>query len=95
MRVCAQKPGHEDAFFNNTCIVNAHSPEYASFQNGIGGPAYPVMHDNRVYTLDGSASESGKSIAYWQQQGVDLRTTVNMMPDDETIISMARDILGM
>ena len=27
MGVCAQKPGHEDAFFNNTCAIYADTPQ--------------------------------------------------------------------
>ena len=37
--VCAQKPGHTDAFYNNTCLINSAAPEYASFNPGIGGDA--------------------------------------------------------
>ena len=51
--------------------------------------------DNRVYTMDGKASESGKSIAEWQAQGHDLGTTVTTMPPDATLISVAKAILGM
>jgi hypothetical protein len=32
------------------------------------------MHDNRVFTADGKATEAGKSIAQWQAQGHDLGT---------------------
>merc|ERR1711977_709204 len=95
MGVCAQKPGHEDAFYNNTCIINGKSPNYASFGAGIGGPAYPIMHDNQVYTLDGKATESGKSIASWQAQGHDLGTVVGKIPSDDAIIQMGRDVLQM
>jgi hypothetical protein len=48
------------------CVINKNNPQYASFSNGIGGPAVPVMHDNRVYTVDGQAKESGKTVAQWQ-----------------------------
>jgi len=93
MGVCAQKPGHEDAFYNNTCIMFRNGGNYASFQSGIGGPAYPVMHDNRVYTQDGTATESGKSIASWQASGHDLGTTVAKIPDDDVIMELAREVL--
>lgn len=87
--------GHEDAFYNNTCIIARADPSYASFSPGIGGPAVPVMHDNRIYTLDGKASESGKPIEYWQSQGHDLRTTVEAISPDVKIIQMAKSVLGM
>eukprot|EP00040_Diaphanoeca_grandis_P029129 m.169705 g.169705 ORF g.169705 m.169705 type:complete len:918 (-) comp31584_c0_seq1:57-2810(-) len=95
MGVCAQLPGHEDAFYNNTCIINKASPQYAGFSAGIGGPAYPVMHDNKVLTLDGMATESGKSIAAWQNEGHDLGTTVGKLPSDDALITMARALLNM
>ena len=53
------------------------------------------MHDNRVYTLDGKATESGKSISSWQAQGHDLGTTVGVIPSDDAIIAMARGVLQM
>ena len=58
-------------------------------------PALPVMHDNRVYTPDGTASESGKSIAAWQAQGHDLGTTVQTTPTDAELIAMAKELLQM
>merc|ERR1712137_985785 len=93
MGVCAQKPGHEDAFYNNTCVSYKNNPMYAAFSKGIGGDAYPIMHDNRVYTLDGKATESAKEISWWQAQGVDVGTTVAKIPADEDIMKLARDIL--
>eukprot|EP00656_Telonema_subtile_P055484 TRINITY_DN8602_c0_g1_i3.p1 TRINITY_DN8602_c0_g1~~TRINITY_DN8602_c0_g1_i3.p1 ORF type:complete len:296 (-),score=85.39 TRINITY_DN8602_c0_g1_i3:241-1128(-) len=95
MGVCAQKPGHEDAFYNNTCISSASSPEYALFTPGIGGPAFPVMHDNRVYTKDGKASESLLPISSWQAKGHDLGTTVGTIPSDDAIVAMAKEVLLM
>jgi hypothetical protein len=53
------------------------------------------MHDNRVYTLDGKATESGKSIAAWQAQGHDLGTTVGTIPPDDAILTLARSLLQM
>lgn len=95
MGVCAQKPGHQDMFYNNTCISSRAGVDYAGFQQGIGGPALPVMHDNRVYTPDGTASESGKSIAAWQAEGHDLGTTVGKTPSDAELIAMAKELLNM
>lgn len=95
MGVCAQKPGHEDAFYNNTCIMTQAGGNYAGFQNGIGGTALPKMHDNRVFTPDGTAKEDGKTIESWQAKGHDLRTTVGKIPPDAEILAMARDVLQM
>ena len=74
---------------------------YASFpgstqsSGGVSRPAMPIMHDNRVFTPDGMAKEAGKTIKAWQAQGHDLGTKVEKMPDDETIINMARTVLKM
>ena len=93
MSVCAQKPGHEDAFYNNTCALVASSPTYANFQPGIGGDAYPTMHDNRVFTADGRAKEAGKTVAEWQAQGHDVGTRVAQLPSDDDLVAMARGLL--
>ena len=96
MAACAQKPGHEDAFYNNTCIL-PKSTNYASYFEGIGGEAYPKMHDNRVYTKDGTATEGPKqeTIAQVQKEGRDLGTTVFTLPSDDEVIAMARAVLGL
>lgn len=95
MCVCGQKPGHEDAFYNNTCMLNGGG-SYARFDPGVGGPALPVMHDNRVYAPAGAAvGEQRKTIAAWQAQGHDLGTAVATLPADAEVIAMARRVLGM
>ena len=96
MRACAQKPGHEDAFYNNTCIL-PESTDYASYSEGIGGEAYPDMHDNRVFTKDGTATEGPKkqTVAQVQKQGRDLGTTVSTLPSDDEVVAMARAMLGL
>ena len=91
----AQKPGHEDHFYNNTCVINKADPQYAGFSTGIGGPALPVMHDNRVYTVDGRAKERGLTVTAWQALGHDLGTTVARIPPDAQLIAVAKSILGM
>ena len=55
----------------------------------------PVMHDNRVYTVDGQALESGMTVAQWQEQGHDLGTKVGEIPSDAVLIATAKGILGM
>lgn len=95
MGVCGQKPGHEDYFYNNTCVLHKNNPDYAMFGAGVGGPALPVMYNNAVYTLDGKATENGKSIQTWQSQGHDLGTTVSVIPDDQYLLDLARSLLKM
>ena len=71
----------------------ASSPTYANFQPGIGGDAYPIMHDNRVFTANGEANEAGKTVAEWQAQGHDMGTTVAYLPADDELVAMARELL--
>jgi len=52
MSVCPQLPGHEDSFFNNTCVLFASNPAYASYDTKY---AHPIMHDNRVFTIGAQA----------------------------------------
>jgi hypothetical protein len=64
MGTCAQLEGHEDMFYNNTCIMTVLGESYANFQTGassggVAKPALPVMHDNRVFTPDGAFTASG------------------------------------
>jgi hypothetical protein len=92
-RAHSNRTGHTDAFFENTCVINAVSPQYAVFWGDT--TSAPVMHDNAVYTQDGKAGESGRSIAEWQAEGHDLGTTVGKIPGDEVLISVAKGILHM
>lgn len=99
MAVNAQKPGHVDEFYNNSCVlVDGTDPTYASFdsKSTLGPGAWPVMHDNRVYTVDGAAKESGyDSVVDAQKAGHDLGTTVAKLPSDSAIVKMARVLLGL
>ena len=95
-------PPHHHARFGNTisrfcnainrfCDSVSANPNYANFQ--VPTDALPIMHDNRVYTLDGRATENGKDVSEWQAQGHDLGTVVAPMLADEVIVQMARDLL--
>lgn len=100
MGICSQLPGHEDMFYNNTCILAEAGGSYASFSagansGGIAKPAMPIMHNNKVFTPDGTAKEAGKTIAAWQALGHDLGTVVAKTPSDDTMIAMARAVLKM
>ena len=98
MGVTPQKPGHTDAFYNNTCLLAASNPTYANFDTTgkYGKPAWPTMYENRVFTADGKAQESGyESIAAAQAAGHDIGSTVTVWPRDDEIVAMARALLGL
>ena len=85
---------------DNSCMMVEAGGTYANFaqganSGGVAKPAMPVMHDNRIFTPDGTAKEAGKTIKQWQAMGHDLGTTVEKLPSDEVVIQMARDVLKM
>ena len=97
--ICGQKKGHEDSFFNNTCIL-INGSNYAKFEeNEYGTNILPLMHDNSIYTSSGKATETGSvgqfNISTWQKKGHDLGTTVNTLPSNQEMIEMAKKVLGM
>ena len=100
MSVCGQLKGHEDAFYNNTCIL-LNGTNYATFdENAFGTNVFPIMHDNQVFTTTGEATEVGSGhqqlkVNQWQEHGHDLGTTVGKVPSNQDIVEMARDALGM
>ena len=82
--------GHEDSFEANRVVLTA---------SDVGSPQCDaprtVMSDNQYFTPDGNLTECGKSLANNQKaSGMDLRSTVATIPDDDTIIGWARDMLG-
>ena len=85
-----QSVGHEDSFFNNICIMNVDR-DYATWAQGDK----PIMHDNRVFSPEGKATENGHPIAFWQKEDHDLRTTAAKIPADNMVLAMAREVLGM
>ena len=48
----AQKPGHEDMFYNNTCISSRAAANYANFQSGIGGSVQIHAPSNHEHTVE-------------------------------------------
>ena len=54
----AQNPGHNDMFYNNTCIMTGNG-NYANFDGCEQARSLPIMHDNNVYTPAGTATECG------------------------------------
>lgn len=99
MSVCGQYKGHEDQFYNNTCIL-INGTNYATFhESEFEENIFPIMHDNHVFTNNGIANETGSAgvgypVEQWQKRGHDLGTTVGLIPTNEKIIEMAKEALG-
>ena len=95
--------GHEDKFYNNTCIVvdDRSNPP----QNNIG-TLFQCSTDgmnpssNRYYTNNGNAtwkcpSNSEPLTLYaMQNMGFEQHSTVSITPPASTIVSWAKEILG-
>jgi len=104
MAINQQREGHEDSFYNNTCILNntqsTEVVDYALF-DGVGldddgQGSLPNMGYNTVITMDGKATENGREISDWQKEGHDIGTTVrqwNGETDEDMIIELAKEYL--
>ena len=95
--------GHADSYYNNTCIViDSHNPPESSamigtlFQCSTEG-MNPTR--NKYFTINGDAVWDCKphkdplTLKEMQQMGFEKDSTVDVIPDVETIISLAKDLL--
>ena len=53
------------------------------------------MFNNSVYTPTGAVTECGMSLAAWQALGNDVGTTASTFPSDDTLLALARNVLGL
>jgi hypothetical protein len=82
------KAGHEDGFYNNTCIAAS----YGHFD--CASAQLPTMHDNHLYLSSNSTHECGMSLEAWQAKGHDLGTTIAWPPPaDDDLLRMASELL--
>jgi len=90
--ICPQVEGHLDGFYNNTVVLRADG---AYTDGTCGGPTAPIVHDNAVYSPTGNVTECGMSLSKWQAEGNDPGSTAAPLPDDETLIALATQLLGL
>ncbi|CAK0845154.1 unnamed protein product [Prorocentrum cordatum] len=87
------RSGHEDAFFNNTCVTRTDG-DYAFFS--CDGPSLPIMHDNRVCTPSGASFRvCGKDFKEWQAAGHDAGSVLSGLPADDELIGWGAVALGL
>ena len=93
--ICNQLKGHPDQFHSNHVVSSSSS--YGGGQECHTTPSVDatVVYDNTMYTPDGKFSECGTDLASWQAQGNDPGTSVQPFPDDNTLLALARGVLGM
>ena len=89
--ISQQLKGHEDYFYNNTVVMNNDG----DYGNGkCSGDGMTVVHDNKIYTPTGKVTECGMSLGAWQAKGNDPGTTAGKLPDDDTLVKMIQQLLG-
>ena len=87
--LCAQDPGHEDYYFNNTVFMTGN--DVGGFT--CDGPGKTVVYNNRYFTPNGAIEECGYNLTEWQNKSEDVGSTVAKIPADDVIISLAKAVL--
>eukprot|EP01060_Flectonema_neradi_P022943 TRINITY_DN3115_c0_g1_i6.p1 TRINITY_DN3115_c0_g1~~TRINITY_DN3115_c0_g1_i6.p1 ORF type:complete len:617 (+),score=153.29 TRINITY_DN3115_c0_g1_i6:596-2446(+) len=82
----SQIEGHLDAYYNSTVIMTGTTVGQGE---GCSGPGKTIVHDLKIFTPTGNATECGKSPP--QSPG----TTVAKLPADDEIIGWAKILLRM
>ena len=58
------------------------------------GPGWQV-HDNQVFSANGSLQVCGSSFKAYQAQGHDEGSTLAKWPSDDALVAMGKKVLGM
>ena len=97
-----QLEGHQDLFYNNTCIINGipQNNEYGSFNCSTQNEdnQWPKLGDNTVYIAIGNNSKvglCGKTEDEFQQTypNADIGTVIKGAPDNAEIIAAAKALI--
>ena len=89
-RICAQRDGHVDMFYNNT-VVMTRDGNYGNPECHPVGKT--VVHDNHIYTPTGNVTECGMALADYQKQGGDPGTTAGVFPKDGDLLNEIQRLL--
>ena len=97
MGICGNLPAHEDKFYNNRVIQLSSGAPYSFDCSCMKTKTCPQIHDNKIFTPDGTISGKvcGMDMAALQKAGIDVGSSVQKHPSDETVISWARELLGL
>eukprot|EP01084_Bolivina_argentea_P066970 122070_1 len=96
-----QIKGHNDRFYNNTCILNKGIPtSYGSFDCGAqnDGNEWPKLGQNVIYQLSTNTSVTGlcslNEKAFQQKYpGIDDGTTISGPPNNALILQQAKQLI--
>ena len=100
--IVGQLEGHQDAFYNNTCITSGvpSNNEYGTFDCSAqnSGNQWPKLGDNTIYVASGDNSKvglCGKDEVSFQKAnpGIDDGTVIKGAPDNAAIIAAAKKLL--
>ncbi len=93
------KPGHEDRFYNNRVIMLNSDRGYMNYDCELtskGISAQPVVHDNMLYTPDGTIGDvCGESVEARRANGKDPGTSVQQWPPVEDMIRWTRQSMNL
>ena len=98
-----QLDGHQDGFYNNTCIINVSSDsidnEYGGFLCSNPSDQWPKLGDNTIYMVQGNENKIGlcnKTETEFQNAypGIDEGTVIKGAPNNAQIISQAKALLN-
>lgn len=91
--ITPQIAGHEDAFADNTLWLLADG-DYGSGQT-CAGDGKTAVSGNTIWSPTGSITECGLPLAQWQAAGNDAGTVASHYPHDDTVLGIARQMLGL
>ena len=89
--------GKNDAYYNNY-LYQANDGDYG---NPAGcdvfgqGPTATISYNNTVWTPTGKTTECGMTLAAFQAKGGDQGTKALPYPTDATVLSIARELMGL
>jgi len=99
-KIVGQIEGHEDAFYNNTCVLSTAQTQYGSFDCNAQTDqnSWPKLGDNQVYVASGDPSKVGlcgmtEEAFQKANAGVDDGTVINGPPDNAQLIAAAKKLL--
>lgn len=93
LTLCRTEAGHEDRFYGNKVLMLREDADVGHFDCNR-----TVLHDNEYYIPSGGKlTECGMGFAEWQERGQatrDARSTVSQLPDAETLLGWAQELLA-
>jgi hypothetical protein len=82
--------GYNDGFYNNSCVFRQDYPSDCFAKGeGVGWE----VHDNKVFSKDGTHDVCGTTLPKWVAAGHDNGTTIGKWPANDALIAMGKALL--